>query len=250
MSAAPEATDLSPEFLAAAAPLRPGEHRVWSLIVTVFGDLARAEGAEIEGAALGRIMAAMAVKPEAMRVALHRLRKEGWIESRKAGRGAVHRLTEAGRAGSEAAAPRIYAARAEGPEQWFLALSEGPAEAGPGEVQLTTSAVLSPAPRSDCAAGRVDALPGWVQARLCSEELFTEAARLEQALAAVRVPEGLAPLEVAALRALVVHSWRRVVLKAPQVPPRFMPDGWAGERCRSLVVSLLAALPRPEVGDV
>ncbi|MFY0634751.1 MAG: PaaX family transcriptional regulator [Vannielia sp.] len=250
MSAAPEPSDLSPEFLAAAAPLRPGAHRVWSLIVTVFGDLARAEGEEIDGAALGRIMAAVAVKPEAMRVALHRLRKEGWLESRKAGRGAVHALSAQGRASSQAAAPRIYAARAEGPEAWFLALGEGALEAGAGEVQLAPTLLLSPAPAPALAAGRIEVLPDWLRARLCSDDLFEEATALERALASVRVPAGLAPVEVAALRALVVHSWRRVVLRAPQVPPRFMPEGWAGERCRSLVVSLLAALPRPEVGEI
>ncbi len=250
MSAAPEAPDLTPEFHAAAAPLRPGAHRVWSLIVTVFGDLARAEGASIDGAALGRIMAAMAVKPEAMRVALHRLRKEGWIESRKAGRGAVHALTAEGRRVSEAAAPRIYAARAEGPEAWFLALGEGAVEAGAGEVQLAANAVLTPVPDAGLAAGRVEALPAWVKTRLCSDALFEEAAALERALSAVRVPEELAPVEVAALRALVVHSWRRVVLRVPQVPVRFMPEGWAGERCRSQVVALLAALQRPEVSEI
>ncbi|SIO02081.1 PaaX family transcriptional regulator C-terminal domain-containing protein [Vannielia litorea] len=250
MSATAEAPDLTPEFHAAAAPLRPGDHRVWSLIVTVFGDLARAEGAQIDGAALGRIMEAVGVRPEAMRVALHRLRKEGWIESRKAGRGAVHALTAEGRAQSEAAAPRIYAARPEVPERWFLAVGEGAVEAGAGEVQLAGNVVLSAVPAAGLAAGEVAEVPGWVKATLCSGALFDEAAALERALGAVKPPKRLAPLEVAALRALVVHSWRRVALRTPAVPARFMPEGWAGERCRALVVALLTALPRPEVGQI
>ena len=48
--------------------------RVWSLIVTVFGDLAQRNGDEIAGPVLGEILAPVGVRPEAMRVALHRLR--------------------------------------------------------------------------------------------------------------------------------------------------------------------------------
>ena len=43
-----------------------------------------------------------------------------------------------------------------------------------------------------------------------------------RALDAVRVPARLSPVEVAALRALVVHSWRRVALRLPAVPVPMM----------------------------
>ena len=57
--------------------------RVWSLLVTVFGDLAQ-DGSALPGTVLGEIMSRVGIKPEAMRVALHRLRKDGWIESERA----------------------------------------------------------------------------------------------------------------------------------------------------------------------
>ena len=60
--------------------------RVWSLLVTIFGDLALAKDARLSGASVNALTAAIGIKPEATRVASHRLRKEGWIESHRTGR--------------------------------------------------------------------------------------------------------------------------------------------------------------------
>ena len=50
--------------------------RVWSIIVSLFGDLAQKTGDQISGTTLTQIITPMGIKPEAIRVALHRLRKE------------------------------------------------------------------------------------------------------------------------------------------------------------------------------
>ncbi len=67
--------------------------RVWSIIVSLFGDLAQKPGDQISGTTLTQIITPMGIKPEAIRVALHRLRKDGWIESTRSGRASVHFLT-------------------------------------------------------------------------------------------------------------------------------------------------------------
>ncbi|NCX82445.1 MAG: hypothetical protein EBX04_00465 [Rhodobacteraceae bacterium] len=82
--------------------------RVWSFIVTIFGDLAREDDRYISSRTLNRLTAEIGVKPEATRVALHRLRKEDWLESAKFGRESHYRLTNKGRKLSREAAPRIY----------------------------------------------------------------------------------------------------------------------------------------------
>ena len=66
------------EDLSALEPIK-----TWSLIVTLFGDL---NGQPVTGKQLGAILGRVGIKTEAMRVALHRLRKEGWIVSTKIGR--------------------------------------------------------------------------------------------------------------------------------------------------------------------
>ncbi len=60
--------------------------RVWSMMVTIFGDLAQAPRDRIDGPLLTRLTDGMGIKPEAVRVALHRLRNEDWITSVKSGR--------------------------------------------------------------------------------------------------------------------------------------------------------------------
>jgi len=83
--------------------------RVWSLLVTMFGDLAQEEGHTLSGGLLGRMTQSVGIKPEATRVALHRLRKEGWLNSERSGRTSAYSLTEWGRAETIAATPIIYA---------------------------------------------------------------------------------------------------------------------------------------------
>jgi len=49
-------------------------NRVWSLVVTIFGDLAQGTGDTLSMQTLARITEPLGVKPEALRVALHRLK--------------------------------------------------------------------------------------------------------------------------------------------------------------------------------
>ena len=71
----------SGEFRQLVAQLsHDGTPRVWSLIVTIFGDLARESGMSLSGTALSRMTARVDVRAEATRVALHRLRRDGWID--------------------------------------------------------------------------------------------------------------------------------------------------------------------------
>ena len=83
-----------------------GPMRVWSLLVTVFGDLA--PDRPLNGPTLSAIMGEIGIKPEASRVALHRLRSDGWIASAKKGRTSLHALTAKGQSDSDAARQRIY----------------------------------------------------------------------------------------------------------------------------------------------
>ena len=47
--------------------------------------------------------------------------------------------------------------------------------------------------------------------------------------------ENLSPLDIALLRVLVVHGWRRIVLRVPCLPDRAFPEEWCGQPCRALV---------------
>lgn len=232
-----------------------------SLIVTVFGDMARAPGAEIPGPVLSALTGRIGIRPEAMRVALHRLRKLDWIATRRAGRVSHYVLTATGRVQSEAVTARIYATDPPAPAAWGLVLADpalptGGADPVEGALAVAPGAWLVPAEARLPAGllairGEVAAMPDWLRERLMPAPLMVAYGTFARALAGAGAAlpagplDGLAPLERAALRVLVVHGWRRLVLRHPRLPDGFFPDGWAGPEVRARVHDLLARLGRP-----
>ncbi|MDK3018946.1 PaaX family transcriptional regulator C-terminal domain-containing protein [Pseudodonghicola flavimaris] len=248
----------------------PQNLRVWSVIVSLFGDLAQRPGDRLSGGALSRIIMPAGIKPEAIRVALHRLRKDGWIDSARQGRASAHFLTDYGRAQSAEVSPRIYTRAAAAPEAWHLLIAEDGAGQTALDDLLLAEEYFSIARNVALGAGPVpedidddllvfDAsartVPAWVRLRACPPEL-SEAAHgllrdLSQADALLpRTPEAISPLQIATLRMLIVHRWRRVVLRQPDLPAAFFPADWPGPACRAAVFDLLDRLPRPALAEL
>ncbi|MCV6584277.1 MAG: PaaX family transcriptional regulator [Marinibacterium sp.] len=225
--------------------------RVWSLLVTVFGDLAQEDGARISSSTLGHLTDVIGIKPEAMRVALHRLRRDGWIESTKSGRSSHHVLSKRGRAESARANAVIYPDGPEPDRAWLI--TRAPDGEGPrrGEIAVTPNQSIAGAAPDDPDALILpietgQALPDWMRARVCDADLCAQSAgladRLGQLHRALSSHPALSPLQVAALRVLVIHDWRRLILKAPALPAFAFPAGWHGPDCRAHVRRLLAQL--------
>lgn len=240
-----------------------GGQRVWSLMISLFGDLAQAPDQHIEGPVLSAIMGGLQVKPEAARVALHRLRNDGWIMSEKAGRTSRHSLTVTGRAECAAANPRIYADPALKPGHWTLVLTE---DSTSGQVaQLSRRGFIQLAPRIFAGPSDADAppnalvlsadhTPDWLRQQVIPKIQQPGYENLLEALTEVTrklsPPDDMNAIDIAVLRCLVVHNWRRLVLKHPKLPaPLVDPDG-AGHQCHLLVADLLARYSRPELSAI
>lgn len=228
--------------------------RVWSLLVTVFGDLAPDENARISGALLSRITEAIGIKPQSNRVALHRLRKEGWIVSFRTGRQSEYALTDWGRSQTALATPRIYATDAPAQNAWLIVTPPSfPFEGATGHP-VGSGLFLAPQPVDD---GDVfnnlitpdTTIPHWMRERVCSEAALTLCADIKARFLALEAsladPHNFTPLQIAVLRVLIVHAWRRVVLRSPVLPDYVFPPDWAGPECRALAGTLLRQLPVP-----
>ncbi|MCA8869323.1 MAG: Rrf2 family transcriptional regulator [Rhodobacteraceae bacterium] len=242
-----------------------GEFRVWSVIVSIFGDLAREPEDEISGALLSALTERLGIRPEAVRVALHRLRKDGWITTRKHGRSGHYRLSPNARETSRNARERIYADENRKTDRWHLLilppmpqserhdrekpwLASGYASLVPG-VMLGAGA--APVQSGNFTfEGEVAEIPAWVKSANAPTELIAGYARLETSLASIGTPLLDAPLEIAALRVLVIHQWRRLLLRHPALPDRFYPPEWREAACRQRVVELLKHLPRPSLAEL
>lgn len=229
--------------------------RVWSLLVTVFGDLAQGTDDWLSGTFLRDLTTQIGIKPEAVRVALHRLRKDGWIENRRDGRRMDYRLTAFGRAQSAQASPRIYA-EAAGSDCYVILRNTPDTDSPTHWVNETTG--LSPIPLRDGFALSLQvapqALPDWMRIAVADEALMTAARATSAMLTGLekQIPQadGFTPLQIAVLRVLIVHAWRRVILKSPALPDAAFPDGWEGPACRKYTQALLARLPHPDLAEL
>ncbi|WP_299897799.1 PaaX family transcriptional regulator C-terminal domain-containing protein [uncultured Ruegeria sp.] len=243
--------------------------RVWSVLVTIFGDLAQDGSDQISGSLITALTRLAGIRAEATRVALHRLRKEGWIESTRVGRNSVHRLTSFGRSQSVAAAPRIYSRDSNMPDIWHVLIASN-SESSRKELSdlmltgdyfsLNASTAMAPGPMPDDLEELLGfesdtiSVPNWLR-DLCGPEPLKTA--YDQFWDAIQIVERLLPAEgagdpmrSAVLRVLVVHAWRRIVLRHPSLPPVFLPDDWKGAACREAVSHLLDRLPRRSLSSL
>ncbi len=230
--------------------LPEGGLRVWSFIVTLFGDLARGPRDTLSGSTLTALTGRVGIKPASMRVALHRLRKDGWIDSRRDGRASLYFLTDFGRAETLAATRRIYAPRPPTGKEWHLALTPPGPDAPPlPGIRILPGVSLGPGPAPEIEgaltlSGRLGAVPDWVRRALVSDALRADYAQFEARLARVAplLEPSLPALERAVLRGLIVHDWRRLLLRHPDLPDDFLgPDCRIGP-CRTQVMALLERL--------
>lgn len=235
--------------------------RVWSLLVTVFGELAQDRDSRISGLLLRHMSGQFGIKPEAMRVALHRLRKDGWIDSERSGRTSTYFLTAWGRSQSVQASPRIYEAHPAADRAWLVMTNPSrPVKfddftgAWISSNMLITSALPDAEELFVTSLNADTDLPGWMTNKVCDDATARKSRAFATALGATKQRLGAAPrlsiLEVAAIRVLLVHSWRRIILKVPALPDFVFPETWHGAACRERVSDFLIHHPKPSLAEL
>ena len=248
-------------FISLTSDLRGlGPQRVWSLMISLFGDLAQDAGQTIGGPVLSEIMGRLQIKPEATRVALHRLRNDGWITSQKTGRISHHGLTGKGRAESAQASPRIYADPTIRPDEWKMILTESASGtqaselAAQGFIQLTSRVFAGPlnasAPPQALVLSSADT-PDWLRQQVAPHAQLDGYRKLLGVLSSTQagLPNAnvMNPIEIAVLRCLVVHNWRRLVLRHTKVPMGLIDPSGPVHQCHIRVADLLERYPRPKL---
>ncbi|MCP3970281.1 MAG: phenylacetic acid degradation protein [Rhodobacteraceae bacterium] len=234
-----------------------GDLRVWSVIITIFGDAVMPRGGTVPTSALAAITERLSIKPEALRVALYRLAKDSWVTRQKTGRNSFYALSGSGRAEFLPASRRIYADAPALHGPWRLAALPPLAEAARAELgrklrdagflRLTSALYLGPdgagPPPADAMVveGDLACPPRWARQALAPDALQADYDRLFALLDSASddlIREGIDSLDAVALRTLLIHRWRRLLLRHPDLPVDLMPAGWRGEDCRSLVLAL------------
>ena len=228
------------------APIRAG-----SLIVTLFGDAIVPRGGELALASLAEIMRAFRISESLVRTAMSRLVSDGLFVRRKTGRNTFYSLSPAAAADFAEAAKKIYGPRdASWDGRLRLLLIDGSAAeraAARNEAQALGFGALTPDLMLGLSSG-----PEIANAvRLCAEASDDEAAcrlatrawplndlaerylRFNAMFVPVRsiLDDGPADeLGCLVARILMIHEYRRVVLRDPLLPaPLLRPIGQGRE---------------------
>jgi len=241
--------------------------RAWSLIVTLYGDAIVPRGGNLWLGSLTEIMALFRIDAGHVRTAMSRLTADGWLERIRIGRNSYYRLSKRGVGSFTAATRRIYFPQPAtfggkvtlallGPdvsdrgsirgvleEAGFAALSPTSYVAAGPERDLTSlngvhvlTAEASDARTLAAAAWKLDQLAQAYQ------HFVARFSRFETALDGRGELDGA---DAVIARTLLIHDFRRAVLRDPGLPAALLPPDWPGASARHLAARLYGRLVTP-----
>lgn len=200
-----------------------GRPRVWSLVITVFGDLVQHRGGRVQTVRLNRLLGRIGIESGALRTALSRLSRDGWVEGRKSGRTSSYTLTPTGSQKFGPATARIYAPPRPGPiQKWRFSLEDSPNALRIAGGWLHVDGSVSKGFEITGTLGKHSGADIWAGLSIDHKDALHRLA--EDLLALTRVD--LCPIDAAAARILLIHRWRRIVLRYPDVPAELFPSGF------------------------
>jgi phenylacetic acid degradation operon negative regulatory protein len=261
----------------AAAPSRTG-----SLIVTIFGDAIVPRGGTVWLGTLVEMLKAMGVGDGVVRTAVSRLSADGWLTREKIGRNSYYRLSAKGRATFADATRRIYgtvphpwtgalrlavlepngdrsAVRAALTDAGWGTLAPTVVvtpETGAGAPALLGTGVDDPlgalSAESDdgalvlTATGEPETLRrlaalAWPLANVAERYAHVVDA-VGPVAAALEGGAVFSDLEALIARILIVHEYRRAILKDPLLPAALCPDDWPAPAARTLCAAVYRRL--------
>jgi phenylacetic acid degradation operon negative regulatory protein len=240
--------------------LRAEPSRTWSIIITVYGDAIVPRGGSVWLGTLLAFFKGLDISDGVVRTAMSRLAADGWLERNRVGRNSFYRLTEKGRGTFREASEHIYTRRAPRWKGHFdILLLDNGADRDAAKAALETAGVGVLAPGVWLAPGGV-ALPeiGRVlrlQAKGDEETNRALAGRswpldatgdayrrfiaaFEPLRAALERDSAFSDLEAFLARILLIHEYRRIVLRDPILPAEILPTDWPGTAARTLCASV------------
>ncbi len=221
--------------------------RVWSLIMTFFGDAVVPRGGAISARTIQLVMQRFHITPGAVRTAFSRLTNDGWVIREKYGRNSFYRLSETGYDPFAAANDRIYAVPSKAQSSNRLVIAIAPntlmdskttkIQSAPPSVQLFNPNDLNIDKRRSQGWFILDAeprfIPDWVHTELVPQDLTDAFEELTRQFKNVSVGT---QIDALALRTLLIHEWRRFLLRTPIIPRGVLPDDSPIRQCRMQVM--------------
>jgi phenylacetic acid degradation operon negative regulatory protein len=248
---------MSPQLARIIDQLKREPSRTGSIVITVFGDAILPRGGSVWLGTLLRFFEGLDIDSGVVRTAMSRLAADGWLERRKVGRNSFYRLAKSGRQTFEAATRHIYDPP---PSDWtgrfeLLLIGEASNREASREA-LKNAGFGSPLPGVWVAPSGVpipQAAASAIRLEVSAEDdsgrrLLAESWPLGRtAQGYLKFMKTFAPLrrqlgrrgklpesEAFTARILLIHHYRRVVLRDPLLPAALLPRDWPGRAARTL----------------
>jgi phenylacetic acid degradation operon negative regulatory protein len=249
------------------ARLRGEPSRTWSIIITIYGDAIVPRGGCVWLGTLLAFFKALGISDGVVRTAVSRLAADGWLERSKVGRNSFYRLADKGRATFATAAEHIYTPHVpdfRGSLDLLLLHNGGDRDAA--RMALEAAGYGSPAPGlwvspgyevpsaaqgalrltagGDAEALRALAARSWpLQATADAYRRFIDT--FTPIADALDADVAVDDLEALVARVLLIHEYRRIVLRDPILPPEVLPPDWPSAPARALCARLYSKLLVP-----
>ncbi|MDE1166216.1 MAG: phenylacetic acid degradation operon negative regulatory protein PaaX [Pseudomonas sp.] len=245
--------------------------RASSLIITLYGDAIEPHGGTVWLGSLIQLLEPMGINERLIRTSIFRLTKENWLTAEKVGRRSDYSLTGTGRRRFDKAFKRVYSSTLPAWDgSWCLVLgtqlSAEKRKLVREELEWQGFGVVTPAllacpryERADLNATLAElgvledtlvfettaqdalaskALRTQVKESWSLDELavhYSEFIQLFRPLwQALREQEQLQPQDCFLARILLIHEYRKLLLRDPQLPDELLPSDWEGRAARQL----------------
>jgi phenylacetic acid degradation operon negative regulatory protein len=231
--------------------------RTGSIVITVFGDAIVPRGGSVWLGTLLEFFETLDIDSGVVRTAMSRLAADGWLERNKDGRNSFYRLVKKGRQTFDTATKHIYDSH---PSDWtgrfeLLLIGNGEDRDASREA-LKNAGFGNPLPGVWVAPSGVpvpEEAAGAIRLEVSAEDdsgrrLLRQSWPLDRTADAylkfmktfeplrgwIDRRERLTDADAFTARILLIHHYRRVVLRDPLLPTKLLPRDWPGRVARQL----------------
>ena len=239
--------------------------RTGSIVITVFGDAIVPRGGSVWLGTLLEFFRELDVDASVVRTAMSRLTADGWFERNKIGRNSFYRLVQSGRQTFDIATKHIYGPPAsDWTGRFELLLIGNGGDRDAAREALKNAGFGSPLPGVWVAPSGVpvpEEAAGAIRLEVSAEDdsgrrLLSESWPLDRTADAYQKfmktfeplhgwigrGERLTEVDAFTARILLIHHYRRVVLRDPLLPTALLPADWPGRAARTLCGEIYRAL--------
>ncbi len=248
-----------------------------SLIISIFGDTISLHGGSVWLGSLIEVLAPFGLNQRLVRTSVYRLIQEDWLQATQIGRRSYYSFTDFGLRQYQKAARRIYSSgEAKWDGQWMLlipAFVEAEREELRKELRWLGYGALAPGVLARPGADRqsldetlaeLGVTDKVVVMNAHTEEVMSQSAlrelsrscwnldelearyteflsRFRPTLTAINRSKFLEPEQCFQLRTLLIHEYRRILLKDTDLPDELLPSDWVGKAALQLAANIYRA---------